>query len=1129
MAPKGGTLVLLLIVACAAMDDNYNTRPGNKPDFKDMAKKLMRKCNDKGYPLPKMNQLRTVFNSSDSPMDRTSGQSNTYFSTFMKLLDSVYPVENSLSAMHPMDGKKPNRIWNCTNLPTMIKMMRNSSEASACYMRAFVAPQSWEALTTQSEDNMDSDDYDELLWAAKPALEDMPPSEMRLPVTATLQKVKKMMTVMKEERERMSEDKRKKVADWIKQQIAQNNFNCTMKPSSDARLKQMPRCGPALKWLNCEAMDMIGQYLPHLEANDVDSSPKEELLECFRSGKIEFAFRNDSEMKPSLAKTFLRKIQESLGPKEFEDRLERLGTLVCHLKKPPKLTAELSSKLLPQLNACNDSSNPGIKKLKKLSAKLLMSNSSTAKTLLELGKSVQALPPKDLPSVTWDDLKLFERLDLTVAQQRAVVRQLMGGGKCEEVSDTKLMDLQPVLGGLPCCVVKRMKAEVMLNETETWKQMSKCQLKAVLKEMRKKVEALDLVLKLDGDLLRSVPLRYLAKANITSPDEVNNKTWSQSQALLLVKKLHTEKLFKMRGLRSLAQGITSEMINQLPDNEVQNVTQNLSDDPKWLSRRLALWLAKKLFATLEKRRADFFKTITEEEMDEIPSLLLPFLPPENLKDLPDSVCDIFLKKMEKANVYLLSLSDGPSRSALANKILSCLGGDVSRLTTEDVDSFGPLLCEFNVSQLRQMAPEVLNASLLAMAGHRHFPQRNWTDLIQLVKETFGDPSTWSAETMEDLSPLLLLDDDAISALPNEPPVKDILFFLMPRLTRISAALRQKMFDLITTTTAASNNERKKRAANSGGSTSVPTVELIEELEMLNVQWTPGELDQMSAKTFRDMVETLGSVDNYSADQLAVLSDKAVKVFGPVSQMTEANVMEMGCITQGFSDADLEMLPFTSEALEDIAQCGWNESQMETVWKGFAKYNNLTAEQLDAADMVALGRFICGLNSTEIEQLDGDAFTDAVGSMDVQCSYKVMEHFKSLAASVFGDPRAWTSAQVSELKTVIAGLDATELMSLDKSVFPFISMSCIPLIPARNFAALSVEQLQALGPDNIAVITSEQLAALSKEKREALEPGTTGSRDQTQTPEESGAPSMSVEGIASFMKPLLVLLTGFLLL
>lgn len=66
-------------------------------------------------------------------------------------------------------------------------------------------------------------------------------------------------------------------------------------------------------------------------------------------------------------------------------------------------------------------------------------------------------------------------------------------------------------------------------------------------------------------------------------------------------------------------------------------------------------------------------------------------------------------------------------------------------------------------------------------------------------------------------------------------------------------------------------------ANSGSSTLVPTVEQIEELEMFNVQWTPDELDRMSAETFRDTVETLGSVNNYSTDQLAVLSDKAAKV------------------------------------------------------------------------------------------------------------------------------------------------------------------------------------------------------------------------------------------------------------
>lgn len=47
--------------------------------------------------------------------------------------------------------------------------------------------------------------------------------------------------------------------------------------------------------------------------------------------------------------------------------------------------------------------------------------------------------------------------------------------------------------------------------------------------------------------------------------------------------------------------------------------------------------------------------------------------------------------------------------------------------------------------------------------------------------------------------------------------------------------------------------------------------------------------------------------------------------------------------------------------------------MESVWKGASKYNNLTVKQLKAADMVMLSRFICGLDSTEIRQLNIDAF------------------------------------------------------------------------------------------------------------------------------------------------------------
>ena len=47
--------------------------------------------------------------------------------------------------------------------------------------------------------------------------------------------------------------------------------------------------------------------------------------------------------------------------------------------------------------------------------------------------------------------------------------------------------------------------------------------------------------------------------------------------------------------------------------------------------------------------------------------------------------------------------------------------------------------------------------------------------------------------------------------------------------------------------------------------------------------------------------------------------------------------------------------------------------MESVWKSVAKYDNLTAQQLGAAEMVTLNRFICGQNPNEIGELNVDAF------------------------------------------------------------------------------------------------------------------------------------------------------------
>uniref|UniRef100_UPI0037E7AB85 otoancorin n=1 Tax=Semicossyphus pulcher TaxID=241346 RepID=UPI0037E7AB85 len=1141
MAPKGGTFFFLLILACAALAMKPDRRE-NKQDFKNMARRLMKKCHNKGYQVPPMTLLKSVFDDSDLPMgERNTDHSKNVLSTFIKVLQSVSPVKGSKGrvAFNDMD-KMPNKMLNCSDLSNVIKRMRNSSEASKCYLEAFLAPLSLATLNKKSEDNTDSDDYDTLLSAAKLSVLNMPSSRMNLPAKVVgRDKTTKWMKMLQEGYPTMSEKQRRQVVKWAKEQITLNYHNCTTSKSISSKVP-MKRCKPSLQWLNSEALTAMGPFLSGLTPKDVDASPKEKLCEFFRLNKFKAHFRLAPKMKPSLGKKLLQRFKECFQ-EESAEQVDKLGQLSCYYSAPQKMTPDLSRKLLAQLEECDDDENPKIKKLKKNLVNSLMSKSNITQTLGELGISLNSLTAKQLSKIPDPDIKtllkkLRPKMKWKRRQLRALVKKYLGKKKCNGVSAKELLELRSVAGGLPRCVLKHVRSKDILHDKENLKNMcngmKKGQLKAMLQGLREDVDPTDLVQNLPDSLLRSVSLQFLAKANISSLDQLKGKVWSRSQAAFLAKRMYNQKKLKFRGLRSVLQGITCKMINEAADTDVQDMAESIEDTPQWLSKVLARCAARKLFRTLEKERDDYFKNITEEEMDDIPTILLLHLPPQKVKDLPDYVCPILLDKMEVANLSSLPLR-APSRAALTLRAVFCManGTDLSGLTTEDVSKLGPLLCELPPSQLRLMAPDVLKSSLEAMASCQQIPKRHSADLIQLVKQNYGDFSDWSAETMEALGPLLLLDDTTTSALPNKPWMKDVLYFLKSQhQSRSSKALKKKIFDLITNS---ASNDRRKREVSSDSSTpnaKVPDEETITELKESNFFWSVKQLEQISNETFSNTMEILGDINDFSTEQLKVLGIKAIEALGPVSQMTENNVMMLGCITRGFSNKDVETLPISLDTLGEIAQCGWTESEMAPMWRAVAKYNNLTAQQLGDSEMVTLNQFICGLDSVEIKQLNKDVFMEAVGSLDdIQCSITALQQLKTRAVSAFGSPKHWTEAQVSDLGNIIAGLNGMELASLDPSVFPFLTHTCIPLIPPGILAALSIQQLEAFGPDNADMISSKQRAALRAEQLSALDSAMTGIQDQTTKPVQSGAPSLTAEGILSFLKPLLFLLMGVLLL
>ncbi|KAM4735242.1 otoancorin [Anableps anableps] len=1090
MSPNGTTRLFVLIMVCTVF---ATVCPAGPPDMLSadntvfIAKKLMTKCYNKGYPLPKMTLLRNIFNNSNLfEGGRTVDQSNNFLSTFLHILDMVTGATNKNSQSPPRMEAAETRMWNSSNLPAVIRMMKNSSDPSCCYMKAFVAPLSWATLTAQSKTYFDSIDYNTLLWAAKPVLQDIPSTGMMLPARVDAHNMATMMNMLQEVYTSMTKEQKAEVFNWAKEQVLQNNFSCTMRPSS---------------------------------------GPK----------SSEFKSNMTTKMNPSLGRKFLQRIQ---GCSSISECVDKLGPLACYYDAT-NLTSNTSKKLLSQLDDCD---SPTAFKLKKRLVNSLITASSSAQDLHDLGRSVSLLSPKQLSEISVKNLKdVLQNVGPSVkwsrSQMRILVEKQLGGRKCGELSGQQLMELQSVAAGLPCCVVKNVKPQDILNNIETLKTISrhmrKGQLKAMLQGLSEKVHPSELVQKLSGPLLRSVSLKNLEKANITSLDQVENKTWRLPQAAYLAKKMYGLKKLQYRRLNSVLQGITCKMIDEVNGSYTLDMAESITETPQWLSEVQAQCAARKLFKTLENKTTDYFKNITAQELERIPTMLLLHLPPSKVKDLPDSVCEVFLNKMETANLTTLP-PRSPSRPALAERALLCLpnGTSVSGLTTSDVLRLGPLLCELKPSTLLLMAPEVLKFSLQAMGPCEHIPQTHRADLIQLVNRVFGMPSNWTAETMESVGPLILLDENAPSTLPNKPWMKDVLVFLKPQLTQISDALRKKIFDLTTTTTSSTARKRQAVNGDTSSSSTEPTEAVIEELELDNVFWTTAELELMSNSTFLATVDILGLVPNYSSDQLEVLCRKAVEAFGPVSHMTESDIVQLGCIMQSFSNSELEMLPLSLDSLDEIDVCDWKGSQLPSVWKGVAKYNNLSAVLLGSAEMVQLSQFICGLNSSEISQLSVGAFSDAVGSMDgLQCPVEVLQQLKNVAVSAFGVPCNWTEAQVSDLDNIIAGLNGSEIASLSPSVFPFISKSCISQIPPEHFAALSVVQLEALGPVNAAMVTSEQRSMLTAEQLSILDKTAIGGLvDQRETlPIESGAPVLSLEGISTFMKPVLFLLIGFLLL
>ncbi|KAK1154636.1 otoancorin [Acipenser oxyrinchus oxyrinchus] len=993
-----------------------------------------------------------------------------------------------------------------------LEMLRNISgdvpHSLLCPLHSMAAPLAWSTLLG-SGGAVDPARFRLLLWGAEPlirlglqldSLSALPMAGFNAGQRET------MMGVFNQHYDVLPPGDREKLLHWVKHCVAMEMFNCSMgqpmgnggKSEKDPRVKCLPR----LRWLKAHTMAVLGRFLSLVPPSELEDIQSDELCCFFNHSLSESMFGNMYDLNHSQGRSLLSKLMTGcLDPAHNEESIGRLGALACFYDNVGALSDNASRSLLPLLSDCR---NPGIKQLQRqLAEKVLGSGPLTKQVMVTLGPAAPALSLAQLSSLSaadiQDSLASLARVSWRREQASALASKYLS--KVQISSPDDLMKMGTLVKGVSSAVLGSLKGDQLLRASgleETARNLSPLQRKALVNAIQRDVNASALLQSLAGSLVGCLALHTLQQASVDSVGVIQGKSWNRGQAAHLVKKLFSRGIqpSDIRMLGSALQGVTCELIDSIGDPSMLETAAILFENKAWLSQHQLACSAKKLWAALNRTRADYFGSMNNSELQDVPPVFLLHLTLPQLSSLPARVCPCLLEKLSAVNLSLLPRRS-PLRPALREKAFACL-----------------------------VMPALFPCVSKAISPLHHWETK---------------PSDWSAEVVMSLGPLLaLFNSSCLRTVSNTVQLKDTLTDLLssqppPPLTPGPldfdtylnlSSIRETLFHLST------SHQRTRRAVSCPVSL---TLQEILDLGDANVHWSPDQLSCMSNKTFVDGLSTLAAVNGFADQQLAALKGQAIQAWGPPSGYSAEQTLALGCLLPAFNSSELGLVEVSSvDTLSAVAPCsGWTQEKRAALLQRFLQQSLLTPSSLGAVQLAGLGGFLCGMSETQVSQINVEAYRLAAAMVGaVSCPPAIMGALKSKAVTSFGDVKNWTASELSEIGNVLAGASAAELKTLDPSAMPFISPSAIPLIPADRLAALSVTQLRALGPVNAAMVTGEQAAVLSQAQREALSDAVGVAVERavvvvvketgTAAPLKGGSDQLGILGVLVMVLPLLLL-------
>ncbi|XP_053327972.1 otoancorin [Spea bombifrons] len=886
-----------------------------------------------------------------------------------------------------------------------------------------------------------------------------------------------LSSVFKELYDKITANERRALYEWMTQILQNTHMSNDVNESSS--------------WVTAENLWILSRYMVLLPLEEIRKIHINEIRMFISCDNATKQLDTVYDIAPDLAKAFLERINSSGFDMRNISTIYRLGLLVCFYDDVQQLDPAVARALLHQMIKCNQlrSYHAEVQKLKSEFLQIAMLNQTLNESLGSLSDAIVGLTLSQLESLSPEAV---QGAILTLQQVSGWTKSQIMVLTAKYLQSEKVLTFSNIsqLGELASGISAQsfydmnprellMALKVGLNQYGSG--LSPAQKEAILSKVLSSGHFSSVVLDMNGELFKEVPLSNLFEQHDLNVAVLKDKKMRKSQALHLFEIMsHKSPLVDLLSTGHMVEGITCEQIDNMSKPSFLNHYKLLENNLHLLSPYQIHCLAWKYWKISQAT---------------IPPFLLAVLPSGYFASHP-LPCGPLLKGLGKIDLKNLGLNTQKQNMVLS-KVHQCLNSSISDVYQLDV--LGNLICHLSPSTIRSgLATDVVAATIHLLKKCTSLSLEQNTEIKQKILEHYGDPSNWTSGLVSFWG--LLSKNEFTGVLKK---FKGTVMQMVSETVEIplNKGILSAIFH------AVRNTSVPHHSADCAGITS-PTADEIMILAEANVFWSTVELQCIGREVFTRTVHILGSIRNLKRPQLHVLKEKAKEVWGEPSDWKSYHMTSLGRIITALSESEIDLLDLSSiDAVSVLGQQGeWTEVQARCIFQGFLNDSTKSMENLKSFELAGLGGALCAADPQQIHQIPTTEFRAVISRIgSLPCSLNILQEFKQKAEMIYGEPETWNRSVLHDIAHIAAGLNKEDLRSLNPSVMPYIHPDAIKYIPADSFKALSPEQIVSLGPENGAKVTDAQREQLDAVQLQSLSQALDGARVRIKDSETHTSP------------------------